>query len=52
MPTFTNTRWANRLDMVVRAPGGVDTEVKRFSETGTESELHHTGVTCDKNDNN
>jgi hypothetical protein len=36
---------------VARGPGGVDTEVKGFSETGTESELHHTGITCDKNDN-
>lgn len=34
-----------------RAPGAVDTEVKGFSETGTESELQHTGRTCDKNDN-
>jgi len=51
MPTFTNTCWSSRLDTVARAPGGVDNEVKGFSETGTESELQHTGRTCDKNDN-
>jgi len=37
--------------MVARAPGEADTEVKGFSETGTESQLQHTGRTCDKNDN-
>jgi hypothetical protein len=37
--------------MVARAPGRVDTEVRGFSETGTEYALQHTGRTCDKNDN-
>lgn len=51
LPTFTNRRWSNHLDTLARAPGGVDTVVKGFPGTGTKSELHHTGITRDKNDN-